>query len=104
MHWIVPRAHETAVPILAVATLLAGCGRTSVIEASGAQRAVAQLVSSRTGFRPTDVRCPSGVPAKAGGTFECHFTGPDGPYTAFMRIADVHGTRVDFDITTRRTA
>jgi hypothetical protein len=48
------------------------------------------------------VRCPSGVEAKAGGTFECHFTGPVGrAYTAFMRITKIQGERVIFYVIAR---
>ena len=73
-----------------------------MIKPDGAARSVADLVSRKTGFHPTDVRCPSGVEAKVGKTFECHFTGPEKkPYTAFMRIMEVHGQRVLFHIETR---
>lgn len=86
---------------MACGFLLAGCG-TAVIKPDGAARAVANLVSSKTGFHPTEVRCPSGVQAKVGGRFECHFTGPEkAPYTAFMRIMKVQGERVVFHIRTR---
>jgi hypothetical protein len=64
---------------------------------------VADFVFQHTGFRPTDVRCPSGVPANAGSTFDCHFTGPDGSYTAHVRITSVHGQRATDYIVTRRT-
>jgi Domain of unknown function (DUF4333) len=53
--------------------------------------------------RPTDVSCPSGVEAKVGGEFDCHFTGPDGNYTAHLKILSVVGTRVDYDVTTHRS-
>jgi hypothetical protein len=63
---------------------------------------VSDLVSRQTGFRPTDVKCPSGIDAKAGVTFTCNFTGPEGRrYTAYMRVIDVHGARVNFYIQTR---
>jgi hypothetical protein len=42
------------------------------------------------------------VPAKAGRRFECHFTGPDGKYVAYMLITSVKGTRVNFRIQTER--
>lgn len=63
--------------------------------------AVTSLVSQQTGFTPTDVTCPSGVEAKAGATFQCHFTGPDGPYTAYMKVTNVDGDNVMFDIRTQ---
>jgi hypothetical protein len=84
-----------------VAVVLAGCG-TSTIKAGGAEKSVVDVVSRQTGFHPTDVKCPSGVAAKAGRTFECHFTGPGGQrYTAFMKILSVKGSRVDFFVSTR---
>lgn len=64
---------------------------------------VSRSIFVRTGFRPRDVTCPSGVPAKVGGTLKCHFTGPDGKYTAYLVIQSVKGTRVVFQIQSRRT-
>ena len=68
----------------------------------GAEQSVVDVVSRKTGFHPTDVSCPSGVEAKVGGTFECHFTGPEGrPYTAKMRILEVEDERVLFQVDSR---
>lgn len=92
-------AAATAAAFAACAFLLAGCSK--VVKSEGAEKSVADLVSRKTGFRPTDVKCPSDVDAKVGGTFECHFSGPRGErYTAFMRILEVKGTRVLFRIRT----
>jgi Domain of unknown function (DUF4333) len=91
---------------LVVAVLLspaiAACGG-SVILAKPTAVTVARFVFEHTGFRPRDVSCPSGVPAKVGGRFQCHFTGPDGNYTADMVIKSVKGTRVEYGINSRRT-
>jgi Domain of unknown function (DUF4333) len=54
-------------------------------------------------IRPTDVSCPSGIEAKVGGEFDCHFTGPDGNYTAHLKILSVVGTRVEYDVTTHKS-
>jgi FKBP-type peptidyl-prolyl cis-trans isomerase 2 len=63
---------------------------------------VVDVVSRQTAFHPTDVRCPSGVEAKVGQEFDCHFTGPEGkPYTAHMRITNVNGDQVTFDVNSR---
>ena len=94
---------RTAIPLVCLPVLLAACGQRSVILAAPTEQVVAGFVYQHTGFRPSDVRCPSGVPAKAQGRFQCHFTGPDGTYTAYMVIASVHGQRVDYNIQTRRT-
>jgi hypothetical protein len=84
----------------AVALQLAGCAGPA-IKPEGAAKSVTDLVSEQTGFKPTDVSCPSGVKAKVGGQFECHFTGPEGkPYTAHMKITKVEGEDVVFDIKT----
>ncbi len=74
----------------------------STIRPHATEQTVADFVFKQTGFRPTDVRCPSGVQAKVGSTFECHFTGPDGPYGAQVRITSVHGQRAIDYIVTRR--
>lgn len=86
--------------LAAVAVGLAACGKTT-IRPEGAERVVVNVVSSQTGFRPNDVRCPSGVEAKVGVTFQCRFTGPEGPYTAYMRVTEVEGERVEFAVRTR---
>ena len=82
------------------AFLLVACGE-STVEPEGAERSVVDVVSRETDFRPKDVRCPSDVEAEVGGTFECEFTGPEGPYVAHMKILEVDGERVVFRVTTR---
>ena len=78
---------------------LTGCGAT--VKPDGAVRSVYDVVSRQTGFKPSDVHCPSGVKAKVGGQFDCGFTGPEGPYVAHMRITKVDGDDVEFDIKTQ---
>jgi hypothetical protein len=91
-----------AVLIGAVALQLAGCSKPT-IKPEGAAKSVTDLVSQQTGFKPTDVSCPSGVEAKVGVEFDCHFTGPEGPYTAHMKVTKVDGSDVVFDIKTYRS-
>jgi hypothetical protein len=80
---------------------LTGCSSGPTVKPEGAAQSVVDVVSSQTGFHPTDVHCPSGVKAAAGTEFECHFTGPEGkPYVAHMRITKVDGEHVDFDVKT----
>jgi uncharacterized protein DUF4333 len=55
----------------------------------------------QTGYRPADVRCPAGIPARPGGRFNCHFTGPEGPYTVYLRIVKVRGHRAAFQLDTQ---
>jgi hypothetical protein len=84
--------------------LLGACGQ-STIKPSGAEQAVAEVVSKQTGFHPNDVKCPSGVEAKVGRAFKCHFTGPEGKdYTASVRINQIQGQRVLFYVSTRPTS
>jgi hypothetical protein len=90
--------------LIVPAALLGGCGQLVVIP-SGAENAVRQLVSTKTSTRAVDVSCPSGVSAKVGTTFDCHFKTPDGTkYVAHMRIASVHGKAVNFQINTAALA
>jgi hypothetical protein len=96
-----PRVRRAGPIIVCLFTLLAGCGG-STIRPHATEQTITSFVFKQTGFRPTDVRCPSGIPAKVGRTFECHFTGPDGPYAAHVRITSVHGLRVIDYIVTRR--
>jgi hypothetical protein len=97
-----PRVRRTAPVIVCLAVLLAGCG-TSTIRPHATEQTITDFVVKHTGFRPTDVRCPSGISAKVGNTFDCHFTGPDGPYTAHVRITGVDGERVTDYIVTRQS-
>jgi hypothetical protein len=80
---------------------LAACGQ-SVILAKPTARVVARFVFERTGFQAHDVTCPSGIPAQVGQRFQCHFTGPDGKYIAYLLVARVRGTRVDYRIQSQR--
>jgi hypothetical protein len=77
---------------------LTACGST--IKPGGAAQSVVDLVSQKTKFKPTDVKCPDGVEAKVGVTFDCQFTGPDGNYVAHMKVLKITGEQVLFDIKT----
>ena len=94
---------RTALVIIfaSLAMLLAGCGST--IRPEGAAQSVVDLVKEQTGFEAKDVKCPDGVDAKEGTEFECKFTGPDGDYTAHMKVTKVEGENVEFYIQTRPT-
>jgi hypothetical protein len=95
------RVRRTAAVVVYLAVLLTAC--QSTIRSHATEQTVTDFVFEHTGFRPTDVRCPSGIPAKVGSTFDCHFTGPDGRYTAHVRITSVHGQRATDYIVTRRS-
>ena len=97
-----PRVLRAGPAIVCLAVLLAGCGG-STVRPHATEQTIADFVFDKTGFRPTDVRCPSGIPAEVGSTFECHFTGPEGPYAARVRITGVHGQRTIDYIVTRRS-
>jgi Domain of unknown function (DUF4333) len=91
-----------AAPIVGVVALqLAGCSKT--IKPDGAAKTVTDFVAQQTGFKPTDVSCPSGEEAKVGVEFDCHFTGPEGPYTAHLKVTKVDGSDVEFNIRTYRS-
>jgi hypothetical protein len=93
-----------AAGMLVALIALTACSGKTTVKAAGAARSVVDVVSGQTGFRPTDVSCPSGVEAKIGQEFDCHFTGPEGkPYTPHMRITKVDGEEVDFDVKSRPT-
>jgi hypothetical protein len=90
-----------ALCVAVVALQLAGC--SSTLKPDRTAQTVTDFVSSQTGFKPTDVSCPSGVKAEVGREFDCHFTGPEGPYTAHLKITKVNGEDVSFDIQSRRS-
>jgi hypothetical protein len=89
-------------PVVCCAALLSACGGgRNEIDPVGTANYIGGVVFQQTGFRPTDVRCPTGIPATAGGRFNCHFTGPEGPYTAYLRIVNVDGRRVNYRLKTQ---
>jgi hypothetical protein len=90
-----------ALACLGLAVAAAGCGEKTV-EADKAEETITEFVSTETGFDPTDMECPDDVEAKEGESFECTFTGPEGPYVAEVRIDDVEGDDARFTIETRR--
>lgn len=75
---------------------------TPTVIPEGAAQTIVDVVFEQTGFLPTDVKCPSGVEAKVRQAFKCQFTGPEGPYTAYMQITKVDGQYVEYNVTTRR--
>jgi len=83
-------------------TLLAGCGENT-IKADATEQTVTRFVVKQTAYRPTDMRCPSGESASVGVKFQCHFTGPNGRYTAYLRVLSVDGEKVVYRIVTRPT-
>jgi hypothetical protein len=75
----------------------------NTIKPEGAAQTVVDVVSGQTKFKPTDVKCPSGQEAKVGVEFDCTFTGPEGPYTAHMRVTKVEGQNVEFYVESKRS-
>ena len=96
------RVRHALIPIAASAVLLVACGEKT-INADRAAETVNNFVSDRTGFEPSDVECPEDVEAKVGETFECTFTGPEGPYRAEVRVSEIDGDDAQFSIRTHRT-
>ncbi len=80
---------------------LAACGQSIILQ-KPTERLVSRFVFQHTGVQPRDVTCPSREPAKVGQAFQCHFTGPDGKYTAYLLVTGVKGGRVDYRIQTER--
>lgn len=92
---------RVAVGVFVALLALPGCSGKNTVKPDGAAQSVVNVVLKQTGFHPNDVHCPSGVEAKVGGQFDCHFTGPEGkPYTANMRITEVKGEQVVFAVNT----
>lgn len=81
--------------------LLSACGGATALDSAATANYVDDFVFQKTGFRPVDVRCPAGVRAASGGQFTCHFTGPEGPYTAYLRILKAEGHKAAFKVDTQ---
>jgi hypothetical protein len=82
-------------------TLLGACGGGGSVDASATAKYVGDVVFQQTGFRAEDVSCPSGIAATTGARFNCHFTGPEGPYTAYLRIVKVRDGHPAFQLKTQ---
>jgi hypothetical protein len=87
------------VPAAVMALMLGGCG-TLVIIPKGAETVIRNLVQQHTGETATNVKCPSGVHAKAGNTFNCHFAAGGKNYIAHMDILRIKGTSVYYNVST----
>ncbi|MHB8664991.1 MAG: DUF4333 domain-containing protein [Acidimicrobiales bacterium] len=89
-----------------LATLAGACGGSgpSTIKPAQAAKYVTDLVFSQTGFRAVDVSCPPAVPAQPGRLFQCHFTGPEGPYAAYLKVVAVNGGDAAFTGKTQPSA
>jgi hypothetical protein len=96
------RVLRAGIPIAVFTLALAACGEKT-INSDRAEETVSNVVTEKTGFEPTDMRCPSDVKAKTGGTFECDFTGPEGPYTASVTITEIDGEDATFQVTSKRS-
>jgi hypothetical protein len=98
-------ARVAAAIVVGGATVLQLTGCSKTIEPGATASYVADYVANNSPakVRPTDVSCPSGVEAKVGTEFDCHFTGPDGKYTAHLKIRSVDGTQVKYDVNTYRS-
>ncbi len=82
--------------IAGLGALLSSHGSGSVLDSAKTARFVSDGVLKHTGYRVVDVRCPAGIHAAVGVRFTCHFTGPEGPYTAYLRIENLRGRRAVF--------
>jgi hypothetical protein len=94
---VLRRLAAIACPVI----LLSACGGAAALDSAATASYVDDFVFQKTGFRPVDVRCPAGIRASAGGQFTCHFTGPEGPYTAYLRIVKAQGHKAAFEVDTQ---
>ena len=87
--------------VIAPAVLLAGCG-TAIVIPSGAENVIRRVVRSHTGLSISHVTCPSGITAKAGNSFNCHFVAQGQSYVAHMHITKVAGSSVYYQVSATR--
>jgi hypothetical protein len=85
----------------ALALFLAACGEKT-IQTDAAERTVVDLIAEETGFEADDMSCPEDVEAEVGATFDCTFTGPEGPYVASVEVTEVDGEDAVFQVDSRR--
>ncbi len=87
--------------LVALALFLAACGEKT-IDTDAAEETVVDLIAEQTAFEATDMSCPEDVEAEVGATFECTFTGPEGPYVASVEVTEVDGDDAVFQVDSRR--
>ena len=87
--------------VIALALFVAACGEKT-IQTDAAEETVVNLIAEKTGFEAKDMSCPEDVKAEVGATFECTFTGPEGPYVASVEVTEVDGEDAVFQVDSRR--
>ena len=55
--------------LVGTVTVLSACGGAGGIDPTATANYIDDVEFKQTGFRPVDVRCPSGIPATVGGRF-----------------------------------
>jgi len=93
---------RTTAIVVALGLLLSGCGTLMVVP-SGAGQVIRRFVLSHTGLTISHVTCPSGIDAKAGNSFDCHFIAQGERYTSHMLITRGKGTAVYYQVSTARS-
>jgi hypothetical protein len=96
------RARGSLIVLVALALFLAACDEKKTIQTDAAEETVVNLIAEKTGFKATDMSCPEDVEAEVGATFECTFTGPEGPYVASVEVTEVDGEDAVFQVDSRR--
>lgn len=84
----------TAVALLA----LAGCGGTPVVDRADLEDDVASTLGEQSGTPPTDVRCPDDLTGEVGESVRCEVTGDSGDVPVEVRVTEVDGTDVSYQI------
>ncbi len=83
--------------------VLSTTGGKSTVDHAAAEKFITDQVAQGGFPPPSDVSCPSGVEAKVGVEFDCHFTGVDGPYTAHMKIQKIESDGITYEYETHRS-
>lgn len=91
---------------LLAAVVLAGCGGEISVGGGGAdrltrdqvQKRIVVLLRKEVGQTPPEPTCPDGLPAKVGSTMRCTITFPDGLLDVDVKVTEVRGKEVRFDV------
>lgn len=67
------------------------------VDHADAEKFITDQVAQQTGDTLTDVSCPSGVEAKVGVQFDCHFTDAGGSYTVHMKIQKIEDQGITYE-------
>lgn len=99
---VTPRAPRSRALLTALGTValltLAGCGGTPVVDRADLEDDVAATLAEQSDTSPGDVSCPDDLTGEVGETVRCAVAGDTGDVPVEVRVTEVDGSDVSYDI------